>query len=277
MDSFAKVLDVIQARVNEGKELPLSAKQAQLNLSRAKQRVEALQMDTDYGEASLAIVLGMTATDRVQPVEGDNAIPAPPATEDAAVEQALTNSKEIRRLQSQLLAKTFEEKSYQAARRPSVDLVAQYALLARYVYQDFFPTFQRNNGQLGVSVQFPVLAGSASRAQAFQAGTDIAKLRTQVNSTRERLILDTRKGYQDLKRSQTARDVAREDLDVARRTAFRSARADERRPRRGLRQVEEARSAESEKWIAFYESQSTVEKAELNLLRQTGTLMAALR
>ena len=93
VDSFAKVLDVIQARVNEGKEFPLSAKQAQLNLSRAKQRVEALQMDTDYGEASLAIVLGMTATDRVQPVEGDNAIPAPPATEDAAVEQALTNSR----------------------------------------------------------------------------------------------------------------------------------------------------------------------------------------
>jgi hypothetical protein len=34
---------------------------------------------------------------------------------------------------------------------------------------------------------------------------------------------------------------------------------------------------EQEKWIAFYDAQHALEKARLNLLRQTGTLVAALR
>jgi len=41
--------------------------------------------------------------------------------------------------------------------------------------------------------------------------------------------------------------------------------------------VDDARLNEQEKWIAFYESQHALEKARLNLLRQTGTLVAALR
>ena len=44
-----------------------------------------------------------------------------------------------------------------------------------------------------------------------------------------------------------------------------------------LRQVEEARTGETDKWIAFYDADSTAEKARLALLRQTGELTAALR
>jgi len=42
-------------------------------------------------------------------------------------------------------------------------------------------------------------------------------------------------------------------------------------------QVDDARLAEQEKWIAFYDAQHLVENARLDLLRQTGTLQAALR
>ena len=157
-----------------------------------------------------------------------------------------------------------------------VDLVAQYAMLARYAFQDFFPKFQRNNGQLGVSINLPLLAGSATSAQAYQAEAEVSKLRTQVNSTRERITLDTRKTYQDVKRAETGRNVAREDLELS-REQLSVLLAQMNEGRAALRQVEEARSVESEKWIAFYEAQSTLERAELELLRQTGTIMAALK
>ena len=39
-----------------------------------------------------------------------------------------------------------------------------------------------------------------------------------------------------------------------------------------MRQVEELRSAETEKWLAFYDAQATVDRAELEVLRQTGTI-----
>ena len=44
-----------------------------------------------------------------------------------------------------------------------------------------------------------------------------------------------------------------------------------------LRQVEQARFAEHEKWIAFVDAQFSLELARLDLLRRTGGLMAALR
>jgi hypothetical protein len=47
--------------------------------------------------------------------------------------------------------------------------------------------------------------------------------------------------------------------------------------RASLRQVEELRAAETEKWLAYYEALHTVERAQIDLLRQTGTIIAALR
>jgi hypothetical protein len=47
--------------------------------------------------------------------------------------------------------------------------------------------------------------------------------------------------------------------------------------RADLETVERARSGENEAWEAFYDSQYDVQKAKLNLLRQTGELVAALR
>ncbi len=47
--------------------------------------------------------------------------------------------------------------------------------------------------------------------------------------------------------------------------------------RAALKQVEEARFNEDEKWIAFYDAQYNAEKARLIVLRHTGELMTALQ
>jgi hypothetical protein len=41
--------------------------------------------------------------------------------------------------------------------------------------------------------------------------------------------------------------------------------------------VDDARLNEQEKWIVFYDSQHALENVRLNVLRETGTLAAALR
>ena len=43
-----------------------------------------------------------------------------------------------------------------------------------------------------------------------------------------------------------------------------------------LRQVEEARALETEKWLAFYDAQHAIERARIELLRHTGTLTASI-
>jgi len=276
VESLERVGEATKLRVDEGREIPLENKRIAVDLARAQQRSEAVTDDLDYAEASLAVVLGYPASDRVHPVDADGKTPEVPETEQAARELALQNSREIRRLESQLQAKGFELKEYQAARLPVVDVVAQYALFAKSTYQTFFTHVQRNNGQLGVSIQVPLLIGSASKGQAAQAETDILHLRTQMNQVRNRIELDMHRSYQNLQKARSGQEVARLDLDYSReQVSVQLALLGEGRTTQ--QKVDDARLTEQEKWIALYDAQHTVAKAQLNLLRETGTLMASLQ
>lgn len=274
--SLAQVAESVRTRVAEGREIPLESKRAELNLARARQRTGAFEGDQEYAEESLAMVLGFPAGDRVRASEDEIGVAKIPETEKDAVSIALENSSEIRHLESQLQTRQLDLRGYQSARLPVVDLVAQYALLAQHNYQEFFNKFQRNNGQLGVAITIPLLVGSAAKGYLSQAAIDVTKIRAQVNETRNRIGVDTAKSFQDVKRAETGRDVAQLDLDVAREqvTVLLAQLNEGRIPRSS---VDQARMAEQEKWIAFYDAQNTLEKAKLNLLRQTGTLLAALR
>jgi len=247
-----------------------------VDVARARQRTQGVAGDLDYAQASLAVVLGFPAGDRVQPVDGESRPLDVPESEQAARELALQNNKEIRRLESQIQAKGLELREYQAARLPVIDLVAQYSLFAKSNYQDFFTHFQANNGQIGVSIQVPLILGPATKGLAAQVQQDILQLRTQVNQTRNRIELDTQKNYQELRKAESAREVARLDLDYARdQVSVLLAQLGEGRATQ--QKVDDARWNEQEKWIAFYDAQHTAERARLNVLRQTGTLAAALR
>jgi outer membrane protein TolC len=276
VESLERVSSATGVQVEEGRQLAIENKRVAVDVARASQRLSALSGDLDYAEASLAVVLGYPAADRVQPRPEERAAYEIPASEQAATELALENSKDIRKLESQLQAKGLEVKEAQATRLPVVDLVAQYALFAKTDYQNFFTRFQRNNGELGVSIQIPLLTGSASKGLASQAQTDILELRTQMGQVRNRIQLDTQKSYRELEKATSAQEVARLDLDYTRdQVSLLLAQLGEGRATE--QQVDNARLTEQEKWIAFYDAQHAVENARLDLLRQTGTLLAALR
>ena len=276
LESLERVSEAIKLRVQEGRELPLENKRVAVDLARARQRFESLTGDVDFAQASLAVVMGYPAGDRVLPLDDDRKPPEIPETEQAARDLALQNSHEIRRLESELQAKGFELRGYRAARLPVVDLVAQYSLFEKGIYETYFTHIQRNNGQLGVSVQIPLLIGSASKGRLTQAETDVLQLRAQMNQMRNRIDLDTQKSYQDLKKAEGANEVAKLDLDYAREqvSVLLAQLGEGRIPRQ---RVDDARLNEQEKWIVFYDAQHTEEKARLNVLRQTGTLLASLR
>ena len=276
VEGLERVAEATQSRVSEGREIPLESKRAALNLARAKQRAEAYAADEEYAESTLAIVLGFPAGDRVVTNDDEIKRALVPESEQAAVRAALENSREVRRLESQLQVRTLDLRGYKSARYPVVDLVAQYSLLSKYDYQQFFNKFQRNNAQLGVSVTIPLLVGGGAKGYVGEAEVDIEKMRTQMNETRNRISVDTSKTYNDVKRAESGMEVARLDLDVAREqvTVF-LAQLQEGRVTRST--VDEARLVEQDKWIAYYEAQNTVEKARLSLLRQTGTILATLK
>jgi outer membrane protein TolC len=276
-ENLTRVQQLVDARVQEGRELAIESSKARLGVLRAKQRVEALGLDLLSAESSLAQVLGMGLEDRVQAdQEESTALPAP-ESEDSVIAQALDTSPELKRLDSNLQAKLLEIKSYRAQRLPKIDLVAQYALLAKYNnFDQYFTKFQHNNIELGASVSVPLLAGRASTAYASQAEADAAKIRAEISRTRSRIGGDLRRAFQDVRRADAARDLARADLDVARdQISIDLAQMEEGRI--PAAKTEQDRAAENEKWLAYYDAQTTAERTRLALLRASGTLLAELK
>lgn len=276
-DSLDKVAQIMKSQVDEGRALPIDGKRAALNLARARHTVATVEADQEIAETSLASVLGFSAQDLARPIPEDRQPPALPMSEEDTIADALRFSKELRRLESHILAKGLEIRADRAARLPRIDLVAQYGLFAKYNhYEDYFRAFQRHNGQLGVSFQLPVLPGPGINALTEQRNAEVAQLRLQMANTRNNIIINARQTYREISRAEAAREVARLDLEVAREQVNINL-ALMQEGRLGLGQVEESRAAEETKWMAFYDAGYALEKTRWNLARQTGDLLAALR
>jgi outer membrane protein TolC len=276
IDSLTRVRDLVTARVAEGRELPLEARRANLNLDKAKNSADMLTVNLIKAEMALAQVLGMGADDRVRPAQEERAAITLPVSEDASIEEALEHSPELRRLESSMQMKTLEIKGFHASRLPKVNVIAQDNIFAKYNYQNYNFSFRRNNTELGVSIEIPILVGRTAQAFARQAESDEAKLKVEFARTRSRITTDLRRAFQEVKTAESARTLAREDLDFT-REELNVNLAQYEEGKVPLSKVELLRAVENEKFLAYYVSQQNAERARLNVLRMTGTLLAALK
>ena len=113
-----------------------------------------------------------------------------------------------------------------AARLPHVDLVAQYGLFATFNhYQDYFLKYQRNNGEIGVSIVLPLLLGPAVSAAAAEADADASKLRIQLANTRNQITADTHQSYREVRKAEAPAGCRASRSGCRARTAFRESGA----------------------------------------------------
>lgn len=274
---LARVKQLTQARVEAGQELPHETLKADVAEKESAHRINSLDRDLTASERSLAAILGMAPGDRVHPAEEQFPALAPPASQDAAVSAALSNSPELKRLNSDLQAKALELRSYRAYRKPQVDLVAQYSLLSKFDnYSQYFQRFQYNNFEVGASFSIPLLVGKGAKAYIVTSEVDADKIRAQIAQTRARIRNDIEDAFDDVRIAQEGRELALEDLNLTRD----STTMDLNRLSEGQvlqAQVEQDRAEEQQKWRAYYDAMAAEQHARLNLLRVTGTLQEALK
>ncbi len=127
-----------------------------------------------------------------------------------------------------------------------------------------------------MSIEIPLLVGKTAQAFAAQAETEVSKMRVEVARTRSRITADLRIAYRQVKSAESSRELAKADLDLT-REQLNIDLAQYGEGKLPLAQVETLRAMENEKFLAYYVSQQTVERARLNVLRLTGTLAAALK
>ncbi|HEY2844515.1 MAG TPA: TolC family protein [Bryobacteraceae bacterium] len=276
MQSLVRVHDLTEVRVSEGRELTIESSRANLKLLQAQQRQLDLNDTIADAETSLAQALGFGPGDRVHPAREERRLQDSLGSEEASIQAALDSSREIRKLESNLQAKNLEIKGTQSERLPKANLIAQYSLLSRFNnYDKFFPRFQRNNFELGVSFEVPILTGRSASAATIQAQVDIEKIRAEIGRTRTRITADLQHAYRDIRRAESSQKLARADLDLTRdQLTLDLTRYDEGQAT--MAQVEASRAAEQEKWIAYYDTQHAVELARLTILKQSGILLASL-
>ncbi len=108
-----------------------------------------------------------------------------------------------------------------------------------------------------------------------QSEIDVTHLRTEMGNVRNRIAADLQQSYRDVVKAQSAAEVARLDLDVAREQISVDL-AQMQEGRLAMSILEEARVAENAKWIALYDAQYALEKARWSVLRLTGQLASAV-
>lgn len=277
VDHLKRVEGAVRLRVEEGRELPLESRRAALNVAKGQARLQSAKSSFAAAQRALALGLGLEPEVEIVPAMEDRPLPSLPETEDHAVTSALRESKELRKLQSDAMVKTLEARSLKATRLPTINFVAKYGLFGRFNnFEDYFLRFQRNNGLIGASFQMPLFANSSDLAQAAQSEIDANRLRVQATSARGRIESDTRGHWARVLEADQTREVARLDLELQRETvSVLLAQFEEGRVT--VRQLEEARFLENERWMSLWEAQYAAERARFELLRQTETLSAAMR
>lgn len=277
IESLARVEGAVRLRVAEGKELAIEGKRAAVNLARARQKLGETEGGIAAQSRALASALGLPPGQTVEPELEQRMELGLPESENAAIEQALRESGQLRKLESDALAQSLAARASRARRLPSVNLVAQYSLLGKFNnYEDFFRRFQRHNAQIGASVAIPLWTNPQDEAAAAQSDLEVRRIRLQASALRTKIESESRQAWQKVRDAEAYREVAKLDLEVAReQTGILLAQVEEGRA--GLKALEEARIAEQDRWVAYDEACYELEKARLEVLRRAGRLTASLR
>ncbi|HKR94592.1 MAG TPA: TolC family protein, partial [Candidatus Angelobacter sp.] len=168
-------------------------------------------------------------------------------------------------------SKAFRARAEHQQLYPSVDYVGQYAVLARFNnYDQFFQKFQRHNVTAGVAIRFP-LFNPVQHAAAKIADAEAAKSRKEAQGVKEQVSTETLKLQRSVQQLAAARDVAQLEHQLS-QADIEAAHAKIEIGAASVKDEENARVVEHERYTAYLNSNFELDRAEIQLLRQTGRL-----
>lgn len=277
IESLERMAAMRRAEAAAGRALPLDVKQAAAQLARGRQRLREAESARQQAQALLGFLLGLDGGAQVSPaVEVRPPVALPGSPEDAA-QRAVNDNPALAAIDRQLAASQWRLRAAKASHWPVIRLVSQYSMFSRFNnYDSFYSRFERHNGQIGASFELPLFTGKAPRAAAEEADAEQERLRLQAETMRRRLAMDATNRLRDRNDAWAAHELAALELDVAReRVGVMLARSAEGRA--SLTDLETARVEEARRWADFYRSRSIASLRDLEVLAETGELLAYLQ
>jgi len=273
--SAQKILDYTRQRMQAGYELPIEVTRAQLTAAQVEQRAALLEDQEETATDQLRLLLGLEPDQPVD-VTAENIPPAADQTINNLVAEALRSNPEVKIAESERTASEERLKGERGGYWPTIGLIGQYNLLAKFNnYDQFFNKFQRNNFIAGIDIKIPIFASRTGASVAF-AQANLTASRMQVENKRAQISLDVRHKVRQAREADTGREVARLQLELAQQN-LQVLQSQFQQGRASIRDLESGQLDENEKWLAFLDAEFAHQQAELDLLRSTGQLAQAFQ
>jgi len=270
-----KILEVTRERVTANQELPIEETKAELTAARIHARLLKLQDRDELLSQQLRDLTGIPEGKSMD-VETEAPSFATDLQQSQIADLAVQNDREVQEAEDERAARQHLLRAARLSYWPTVDFVGQYSVFSRFNNYDlYYKTFQRNNVNAGVEITIPLFA-SKTHANVELAKSQLSEAELGLSNKRQQARIQSQQTSRESRELEASKEVARLDLKLAQETLqLTQARLDEGKAT--LREIEQARLEESDKWMAFLDADLAWQKSQLNILRATGQLAKVLQ
>ena len=156
---------------------------------------------------------------------------------------------------------------------PTIGVIGQYSILSGFNdYDKYYQpnSFQRNNVAVGVQINIPIFSAK-TRANVALAKSQLEQSEAILGSKRKDVRLDVLQKERSVRELSASKEVARLDLKLSQQTLELS-QAKFEQGNVTLRDIEQSRLDENEKWIEYLDADFALQQGQLGLLQATGQL-----
>lgn len=269
-DAAVKFESIEQQRIQAGVDSAIELTRAKLSTARIRLKIAELVAGADTLRLRLSQLTGLPAREFETVSESIPRLPEVSQDEDLAT-RAISFSPAVKSAQELAAAKLFQARGEHKQLYPAVDLVGQYARFTKYNnYDQYYKTFKRNNGAIGVEIRFPFLnKGQKDHSEAAYA--EALRSRKDVDAAKEQVSTETLKLQRTVAQLSAAREVARLEYQLAQNNT----QATQTKVEAGqatLRDQQQAQLDENDRYSTLLDATYELDKAQMQLLKQTGEL-----
>ena len=266
-----RIQEITDSRVAEGRELPLESLRAKLDGARTDQAIVQLEGREDSLTTELQRLTGIPTSTKPLEVVPNRLALQPEQSAADLVALALASNRALQRADYEQRARRERLNQERAAYWPAIDVVGEYAMLAKFNnYDEFFRRFARNNLNVGVRARWPIFS-SQTTAAVRVAQSELRLVDVELRRKREEIEVAVRRASQRMRELNATRDIAALELELV-QEKVRMLRERFQADRANLRDLERARLEQTDKRVAFLQADYESQQGLLELLNTTGQL-----
>jgi outer membrane protein len=268
--SAEKVLQVTRERVQASQELPIEVTRSELTAARVQERIIRLEGREEILVQQIRNLTGIPDTQSVEVETGEPSF-STDLPESELANLAIQSDRGIQEAENDRQARQDMLHGAKLSYFPTFSVVGQYSILSQSNnYLEFYKNFVRNNVSLGVQINIPLFSAK-TRANVTLAESQLQASELSLGNKRQEVRMDVQQKERNVRELDATREVARLDLKLAQETVeMTQAKFDEGRAT--LRDLEQVRLDESDKWVAFLDADFARQQGQLTLLQATGQL-----